>query len=212
MRTYVRVTSEGSAHTRFRRAIAVGNGSAAYAAATELPPLQLPDALALTLLLADDPELFERACVRWVARFTLEVRGVRCERHTWPWRRSQPCVRATRWALTRWQNCAVLLAERTWRWCWTSGRNVNRLSGDSGTPAGPKHRAASNLPGRWPHALSTSTERRTAQQAERNLRRPDLLYPSAWSEKRPFAGGSTPCSSSRQDRRISPRLRIDKDG
>jgi hypothetical protein len=69
-------TSEGSTLTRFRRALAVGNGPAAYAAATELQRVELADALALTLLLAGNSELFDRACVRWVARFALEVRGV----------------------------------------------------------------------------------------------------------------------------------------
>jgi hypothetical protein len=69
--------SEGSALTRFRRALATGNGAAAYAAAAELQRIELADALALTLLLAGDPELFDRACVRWTARFALEVRGVR---------------------------------------------------------------------------------------------------------------------------------------
>lgn len=67
------MTSQDSALTRFRRALAVGNGPAAYAAATELPRVELADALALTLLLSDQPELFERACVRWVGRFSLEV-------------------------------------------------------------------------------------------------------------------------------------------
>src|SRR5687767_8474448 len=76
MRTCVRMTSEGSALTRFRGALAVGNGPAAYAAATELQRVELADALALTLLLVGDSELFDRACVRWVARFALEVRGV----------------------------------------------------------------------------------------------------------------------------------------
>jgi hypothetical protein len=62
--------------TRFRRALAAGDGAGAYAAAAELPRVELADALALTLLLADDWSLFERACVRWVGRFALEVPGV----------------------------------------------------------------------------------------------------------------------------------------
>src|ERR687895_409193 len=76
MRTSVRMTSEGSALTRFRRALAAGDGPGAHAAATELQRVELADALALTLLLSGDPELFDRASVRWVARFALEVRGV----------------------------------------------------------------------------------------------------------------------------------------
>jgi hypothetical protein len=70
------VISEGSALTRFRRALAAGDGAGAYAVASELPRVALADALALTLLLADDWRLFERACVRWVGRFALEVPGV----------------------------------------------------------------------------------------------------------------------------------------
>ncbi len=73
------MTSEGHALSRFRRALAVRNGPAAYAAASELQRVELADALALTLLLADQPDLFERACVRWVARFALEVRDVRLD-------------------------------------------------------------------------------------------------------------------------------------
>lgn len=73
------VTSEGSALARFRRALEARNGPAAYAAASELPRLDLADALALTLLLAPQREIFDRACVRWVGRFALEVRGVRPE-------------------------------------------------------------------------------------------------------------------------------------
>jgi len=70
------VTSEGSPHARFKRALAVGNGSAAYAAATELPRVELADALSLTLLLSGQADLFDRACARWVGRFSLEVREV----------------------------------------------------------------------------------------------------------------------------------------
>jgi hypothetical protein len=70
------VTSEGSPHARFKRALAVGNGSAAYAAATELANVELQDALSLTLLLLPQSDLFDRACVRWVGRFSLEVREV----------------------------------------------------------------------------------------------------------------------------------------
>jgi hypothetical protein len=43
MGTFVRMTSEGSALTRFRRALAVGNGPAAYAAATELQRVDLAE-------------------------------------------------------------------------------------------------------------------------------------------------------------------------
>jgi hypothetical protein len=70
------VTSQGSALTRFRRALAASDGGGAYAAATELPHVDLADALMLTLLLADDWKPYERACVRWVGRLALEVPGI----------------------------------------------------------------------------------------------------------------------------------------
>jgi hypothetical protein len=59
--------------TRFRRALVADDGAGAYAAATELRHIELADALSLTLLLADDWKVYERASVRWVARFALEV-------------------------------------------------------------------------------------------------------------------------------------------
>jgi hypothetical protein len=71
------VTSQGSALTRFERALAAGDAGGAYAAAAELPRVRLDQALALTLLLAGQAELFERASVRWVSRFAAEVKGVR---------------------------------------------------------------------------------------------------------------------------------------
>lgn len=65
--------------TRFRRALEAGDGPAAYAAATELPRVELADALALTLLLSEQRTMFDRACVRWMARFALEVRDLRLD-------------------------------------------------------------------------------------------------------------------------------------
>jgi hypothetical protein len=70
------VTSQGSALTRFHRALEMGNGPAAYAAATELPRVDLADALRLTLLLVHQRQRFERLCVRWVGRFAAETREV----------------------------------------------------------------------------------------------------------------------------------------
>lgn len=72
------VTSQGSPLTRFRRALGAGDSAGAYAAATELPH-ELADALALTLLLSEDPGRFDRACVRWVGRLILEVPGLPAE-------------------------------------------------------------------------------------------------------------------------------------
>ena len=72
------MTSEGTAHGRFVRAVQRRNLVAADAAARELGRLSLTDALALTALLAEcDVRRFERAAVRWHGRFALEVKGLR---------------------------------------------------------------------------------------------------------------------------------------
>ena len=68
------VTSQGSAHGRFQRAIQRGNVLAAETAIRELGGLNLGDALAFVLLLAHaDPGRFERAAVRWAGRLALEA-------------------------------------------------------------------------------------------------------------------------------------------
>ncbi len=69
------MTSDGSAYSRFRRALATGNLLLVRTAAAELPRVALPDALEVCLLLRDqDPERFEQAAVRWLGRFALEAR------------------------------------------------------------------------------------------------------------------------------------------
>jgi hypothetical protein len=70
------VTSQGSPYARFRRALANGNPSLAWAAAAELPAIDLADALALCLVAAGDPERYGRAAARWHARYCTELRGV----------------------------------------------------------------------------------------------------------------------------------------
>jgi hypothetical protein len=107
------VTSQGSPLTRFRRALAVHNGPAAYAAATELQRVELADALALTLLLADQRELFERAFVRWVARFALEVPGVRVEAAHLALAAFSSLGEEALPALTLWRSCSMRLAGLT---------------------------------------------------------------------------------------------------
>jgi len=75
MRTYVRMTSQGSAYSRFRRALQTGSLPLVRAAAAELPTVRLDDALRVCLLIRDhDPEHYERAALRWVGRFALEAR------------------------------------------------------------------------------------------------------------------------------------------
>jgi hypothetical protein len=74
------VTSDGSAYSRFRRALATGNVTIIRAAAAELPHIGLRDALQICLILRDgDDGRVERAAVRWLGRFALEARGVTIE-------------------------------------------------------------------------------------------------------------------------------------
>lgn len=71
------VTSDGSAYSRFRRALDTGNELLVLATARELPQVSLADALRVVLLFRDgEPDRYERACVRWLGRFALEARGV----------------------------------------------------------------------------------------------------------------------------------------
>jgi hypothetical protein len=71
------VTSQGFALTRFRRALDRGNVTEALSAASELQFVGLAEALELTLLLADggDPK-YERAALRWHARFAYETKNL----------------------------------------------------------------------------------------------------------------------------------------
>jgi hypothetical protein len=67
------VTSQGNAHGRFTRAVASGNLREAQLAARELGGLSLDDALKLCVMLAErDAPRFERAALRWLARFIEE--------------------------------------------------------------------------------------------------------------------------------------------
>lgn len=67
------MTSQGSAHGRFARAIRTRNLFMAELAARELRGLPLNDALDLVELIADvQPGRFERAAVRWHGRLEIE--------------------------------------------------------------------------------------------------------------------------------------------
>src|SRR6266536_4763216 len=71
------MTSQGSAHGRFSRALRNRNLLNAEIAAREIGELSLPDALSFCLLLADaDPGRFDRVIARWYARFVLEAQGI----------------------------------------------------------------------------------------------------------------------------------------
>ena len=67
------LTAQGSAATRFRRAIERKALLNAEPAAREMGHLDLRDALSLVLLYAaaDDPR-FDRAATRWIGRFCVE--------------------------------------------------------------------------------------------------------------------------------------------
>ena len=61
------MTSQGSAHGRFQRAIYRRNVENADMAAREMGGLSLADALSLCELLANaDPARYERAALRWL--------------------------------------------------------------------------------------------------------------------------------------------------
>jgi hypothetical protein len=67
------MTSQGTAHGRFQRAIRDRHLRRATMAARELGHLSLDDALALCELIADfDPSRFDRAALRWLQRFIEE--------------------------------------------------------------------------------------------------------------------------------------------
>lgn len=68
------VTSQGSPHARFRRALTTGNLVIVEAAARELPQVALDDALAILVMLANvgDPR-FDRAAARWIGRLLVET-------------------------------------------------------------------------------------------------------------------------------------------
>jgi hypothetical protein len=64
------MTSQGTAHGRFQRAIHRRHVQAAEMAAWEMGGLSLADALSLCELLANtDPARYERAALRWLQRF-----------------------------------------------------------------------------------------------------------------------------------------------
>ena len=68
------VTSQGSAYSQFKRALARGNFLLAWTLAADLPKVPLADALALLLLARDQqPWRFEAAAPRWHARLCSEA-------------------------------------------------------------------------------------------------------------------------------------------
>lgn len=69
------VTSQGSAHGRFERALRSGQVFHAELAAREMGNVTLGDALRLVVLYAStDTGKFGKAAARWLARFVVEAR------------------------------------------------------------------------------------------------------------------------------------------
>ena len=69
------MTSQGSAYARFQRALKTGNFTLIRNAASELPRVDVGDALAVCLAIHQaEPERFEPVALRWLARFCLERR------------------------------------------------------------------------------------------------------------------------------------------
>ncbi len=68
------MTSQGSAYSRFQRALQTGNLQLVEAAAADLPGVKLDDALVILSLLKDTrDERFDRAAARWIGRLLVET-------------------------------------------------------------------------------------------------------------------------------------------
>ena len=69
------MTSQGHGYARFRRALKSGNAHVALAAAAELRQVGLADSLSLLFLIREDrPVLYDKASVRWFAKYAAEDR------------------------------------------------------------------------------------------------------------------------------------------
>ena len=74
---HVFVDAAGSPYAAFRRALDRRNLTLALAEARDLSVVNLADALELLLLIRDkQPDRYDRAAARWLARYCLEVPGV----------------------------------------------------------------------------------------------------------------------------------------
>jgi hypothetical protein len=68
------------AYPTFRAALDTGDLNRVLQLAKSMPSVTLRDALQVVLLMRTGPEAqYDRACVRWLGRFALEVRGVTLE-------------------------------------------------------------------------------------------------------------------------------------
>lgn len=70
-------TSSSSASQRFRRALAIGNPRLVRSAAAELPDIGIAEAAAILLVIErTEPENYERAALRWLAKLSSEGQDV----------------------------------------------------------------------------------------------------------------------------------------
>jgi hypothetical protein len=73
MRTCVRMTSQGTAYSRFHRAIGTRNMRIITAAAAELPRIGVAEAAAILLVIHEvEADAFDRAALRWLAKLCSE--------------------------------------------------------------------------------------------------------------------------------------------
>jgi len=72
MRTYVRVTPQGSPYGRFRKSLDRGQVNFALEAAAELETVSLADALEMCELAAAGDPRYQAAARRWLGRFLAE--------------------------------------------------------------------------------------------------------------------------------------------
>jgi hypothetical protein len=68
------------AYPTFRAALDAGDLERVIQLAKSMPPMTLEDALRVVLLMrTGDETKYDRACVRWLGRFAIEVKGVSLE-------------------------------------------------------------------------------------------------------------------------------------
>lgn len=65
----------GPAYAAFRSALASGDLDRIKRTARGLPEVRLNDALSICVAYRDEPDLYERAAVRWLGRFCVESKG-----------------------------------------------------------------------------------------------------------------------------------------
>lgn len=77
------MTSDGSAYTRFKRALLTGNPGIVLPAASELERVSLEDALKILVILAEKRHArFEQAAARFAARVVIERKLGPADAHT----------------------------------------------------------------------------------------------------------------------------------